>query len=85
MALDVDMIGGFLDGCADRGALVPEFRKEFPGVSIIRCDAFDMRDETPIKSTAGFDLYLVDGREHCVKITNDAGVATGVVVVEKKK
>ena len=85
MAVDVGLVEGFLEKWTDRVTLFPEFKKEFPGVSIIRCDAFDMRDETPIKSLTGYDLYLVDTRDHCVRITKDAQAATGVVVVEKKK
>lgn len=85
MGIDVDRIGDFLESCEDRSGLVPEFRKQFPGVSLTRCDPFDMREETPVKSIAGFDLYLVDGRDHCVKITADADVATGVVLAESRK
>jgi hypothetical protein len=29
-----------------------------------------------------FNLYLIDGREHCLKLTNDTETATGLVVAE---
>jgi hypothetical protein len=32
--------------------------------------------------TDKFNLYLIDGREHCLKMTNDYEVATGIVVAE---
>jgi hypothetical protein len=50
------------------------------GVSVMRCDALDMRDETPFRSYAGCDLFLVDGADHCWKITADPRRATGFVL-----
>jgi len=50
------------------------------GVSVMRCDALDMRDETPFRSYAGCDLFLVDGADHCWKITSDPQRATGFVL-----
>lgn len=85
MGVDIELIGAFLEGCKDRSLMVQEFRKQFPDVSLTRCDPYDMREETPVKSITGFDLYLVDGRDHCVKITQEAGVATGIVLAERKK
>lgn len=85
MAVDIEQIGAFLESCEDKSQVVPEFRKEFPGISLIRCDPYDMSEETPAKSIPGFDLFLVDGRDHCVKITRDAAVATGIVLAERKK
>ena len=29
-----------------------------------------------------FNLYLVDGREHCLSMTNNHEIATGVLVAE---
>ena len=28
----------------------------------------------------GFNLYLVDGRQHCLRLTSDLQVATGIVL-----
>ena len=85
MGIDIDRIGAFLEGCKDRSQMMLEFRKAFPGISLTRCDPYDMRDETPFRSITGFDLYLVDGRDHCVKITSEAEAATGIVLAERKK
>lgn len=85
MAVDIELIGAFLEGCKDRSQMTQKFRKQFPGVSLTRCDPYDMSEETPVKSVGGFDLYLVDGRDHCVKITHEADVATGIVLAERKK
>jgi len=51
----------------------------FPDLSFVRLSASDM-DEPPFRSLPDYNLYLLDGREHCVQITNDPTHATGVVV-----
>ena len=66
------------------GANVAAFRAAFPGVSLTRCDAGDMQDETPFRSHAQFDLYLIDARDHCVHMTADPAAATGVVLAKRR-
>lgn len=52
----------------------------FPGKSVTRCDASDMGAESPFRRFDAFDLYLVDGRDHCWRITGDPAEATGIVL-----
>lgn len=59
-----------------------EFRRRFPGVSFTRLDAPDVRGETPARICPPYQLYLLDGREHCVRLTNDLNAATGIVLVK---
>ncbi len=47
---------------------------------VTRCDAIDMREETPFRVYERVSLYLVDGRDHCWKITQDPAFATGVAI-----
>jgi hypothetical protein len=42
----------------------------------------DLPNNTPVIEHEGFNLYLIDGREHCLCLTNDYEVATGIVVAE---
>ena len=65
------------------GGSVTAFRAEFPGVTLTRCDAGDMRGETPFRSYAQFDLYLIDARDHCVHLTADPSAATGIVMAKR--
>lgn len=65
-------------------AAVAALRKIAPGVHAIRCDKTDIQDETPFRSYENCDLFLIDGRDHCVKITSDPAVATGLVVAPKR-
>ena len=46
------------------------------------CYDDDISDRTPVIETEQFNLYLIDGREHCLKMTNDYEAATGIVVAE---
>jgi hypothetical protein len=54
----------------------------FPNLSFVRMSASDL-DETPFRSLQHFNLYLLDGREHCVQLTDDPNLATGMVVAQK--
>lgn len=36
----------------------------------------------PVREADGFNLYLVDGRAHCMRFTSDLAAATGLVLAE---
>jgi hypothetical protein len=36
----------------------------------------------PVRRAAGFKVYLVDGRGHCMGFTTDMDAATGIVLAE---
>jgi len=55
-------------------------RQVAPGLMVTRCDAIDMREETPFRTYERLSLFLVDGRDHCWKITQDPTYATGVAI-----
>jgi hypothetical protein len=67
---------------ADSTALAG-FRRDFPGLSLTRCDLSDLGVEEPFRQYPRFNLYLIDASEHCVHFTADPARATGVVVAEK--
>lgn len=54
----------------------------FPGLSIIRCALADV-SEPPYRALEHFNLYLLDGREHCVQLTHDPECATGVLIATR--
>lgn len=60
------------------------FRSEFPGLTLTRCDALDMQEETPFRSYPTFDLYLLDASDHCVQLTTDPEAATGIVLAQRR-
>ncbi len=36
----------------------------------------------PYQAGDAFNLYLVDGREHCLKLTGDPEAATGILLAQ---
>ena len=61
---------------------LPMLKDCFPETSFLRMSASDI-DEEPFRSLSNYNLYLLDGREHCVQLTNDLSIATAVVVAQK--
>lgn len=80
----LDRIRSLLEGEGSAADRIASLRNTFPGVSLTRCDASDMDTETPVLQTQGFDVYLIDTSEHCVKITTQPEAATGLIVAEKR-
>jgi hypothetical protein len=62
-----------------------DFRRRFPGRSLTRCDASDMGADEPFRHFAAVDVYLVDSRDHCWRLTDDPSAATGVVLAQRKQ
>jgi len=62
--------------------VVAELRRRYPHLSWTRCDATDVT-ETPFRAYALFDVHLVDGADHCVRITPDLERASGFVVADR--
>jgi hypothetical protein len=55
-------------------------REAFADLHFTHCSDDDITVGRPVRTADGFNLYLVDGREHCVVLTNDSANATGVVL-----
>jgi hypothetical protein len=61
---------------------VSALRHDYPGIHFTYCMDDDLPNNTPMMELETFNLYLIDGREHCLRMTNDYELATGVVVAE---
>jgi len=59
-----------------------ELRTSYTGVHFTYCMDDDIGAQHPYQSHPGFNIYLVDGREHCLKLTNELEHATGLVLAE---
>lgn len=57
-------------------------RARHPEIHFTYCMDDDVGAETPFAEQPGFNLYLVDGREHCLKFTDELVAATGLVLAE---
>lgn len=80
----LDLATGVLTTLAPGMNPLPELRRELNGVVVTRCDADDMRGETPFRRLPGFDLFLVDTSGHCVQLVSDLNDASGIIVAAKK-
>jgi hypothetical protein len=59
---------------------VPAVRASFPDITISRCDADDMRDETPFCRVGDFDVFMVNTINICWEIINEPADATGLIL-----
>ena len=84
--LKIDLLDDFaaeLGGSVSLQRGAANLRSRYPGISFSCCDAADMSGEEPYRRYGGFDLYLVDGRGHCWRLTDDLVQAPGVIVAAR--
>ncbi len=62
--------------------LISSLRTEYPQIHFTYCMEDDIPNHEPVLETQGFNLYLVDGREHCLCLTQNYQHATGIVIAE---
>lgn len=61
---------------------ISQLRTEYPGIHFTYCMDDDIPNHEPLLECQGFNLYLVDGREHCLCLTHNYEHATGIVIAE---
>jgi hypothetical protein len=61
---------------------VSELRQQYQPIHFTYCMDDDLPNNKPVIERKDFNLYLIDGRDHCLCLTNDYEVATGIVVAE---
>lgn len=62
--------------------LVGNLRSEYPGIHFTYCMEDDLPNHEPMLEDESFNLYLVDGREHCLCLTRNYEHASGIVIAE---
>lgn len=63
------------------GQLLSHLRSAYPDIHFTYCMDADVIEEVPpVEKRSAFNVYLVDGREHCLRLTTDHNIATGVVL-----
>lgn len=78
----IDRVGELLSRRAVEESAVTELRQQFPDIHFTYCMDDDVIAATPLHEADGFNLYLIDSRNHCLSFTQDLNVATGIVVAE---
>jgi Family of unknown function (DUF6129) len=77
----LEQVIGQVQPSASFDALAQQLRAAFPGIHITVCGEDDVPPRlTPAAEGPVCRLYYVDANEHCLKLTTDAEVATGIVV-----
>ena len=61
-------------------AALTHLRQVYPGLYFTQCLDDDINDIEPVLRGAGINLYLVDGGQHCLNLTQDLQSARGVVL-----
>lgn len=62
--------------------VIQQLRLQYPKIHFTYCMDDDVCGPNPALEADGFNLYFIDGREHCLAFTNDNEIATGIVVAE---
>jgi hypothetical protein len=62
---------------------VDQLRGLFPDVHFTYCSEDDIHSGRPVEESEQFNIYLVDSREHCLSLTVDPEIATGMVIAER--
>ncbi len=61
---------------------ISELRQQYQSIHFTYCMDDDLPNNDPIIEKEAFNIYLIDGREHCLCLTSDYDIATGLVVAE---
>ena len=61
---------------------ISALRQHYQPIHFTYCMDDDLPNNTPVVEHKDFNLYLIDGREHCLCLTNNYDTATGIVVAE---
>jgi hypothetical protein len=84
-APDLATIEALLATADGARAGVQALRELFPRLPVTRCDASDVDTETAFRDWPHLSLFLVDGADHCWKLTTDPTRATGLVVAATRR
>jgi hypothetical protein len=85
MIIDEEMVANvarLANGKPVDDTLKEALKQTFPGIRFTLCSEDDIHAGKPVLQEQGFDLYLVGSSDHCLSLTNDFALATGVVIAE---
>jgi hypothetical protein len=79
----VDQIVAIITRAGLSTASVVALRDAFPGIHFTHCLDDDISAGiTAFREADGFNLYLIDGSQHCIAFTGSREKATGLVLAE---
>jgi hypothetical protein len=62
--------------------VMARLRGIYPGVHFTCCLDEEINDAKPVWESPRFNIYLVDSRNYCLRLTDSAEAATGLVLAE---
>ena len=77
-----EKIAGLLLGSSNGENPISSVRANFPGLTVTRCDAEDMRGEKPFVRAGNYDVFLVNTSNHCWQIIDELADAGGLVLAK---
>jgi hypothetical protein len=83
--ITVEQVQEIAGKIADLGvddSTVSTLRQSYPNIHFTYCMDDDLPNNNPVLEQEKFNMYLIDGREHCLCLTTDYQTATGIVVAE---
>ncbi|MBN2702254.1 MAG: hypothetical protein JXR29_12485 [Methylothermaceae bacterium] len=78
-----DLMTSIVDELSDRDldeTVVFSLRETYPDVHFTYCCDDDIVSGQPVVERPHFNVYLVDGSDHCLQLTGDCERATGLVL-----
>jgi hypothetical protein len=63
-------------------ATLARLRDRYPTLHFTRCLDEEINHIQPVQEGLGFNVYLVDSREHCPHLTDDFDNANGLALAE---
>ncbi|OUD15535.1 hypothetical protein [Thioflexithrix psekupsensis] len=78
----LDAVADYVEQHGLSEATLQQLRTQHAGVMFTYCMDDDIHSASPVLTRSGFNVYLVDTRDHCVTLTRDHEIASGVVLAE---
>lgn len=76
----VEAIAKVLNEEALQEATVFKLRQAHPGIHFTYCSDDDVGSCKAVWEQPDFNIYLVDGHDHCLKLTSEYSRATGLIL-----
>ncbi|MEJ2693105.1 MAG: DUF6129 family protein [Candidatus Thiodiazotropha sp.] len=79
---EIDRVAELLSEAALDDGSIDRLRSHFPNIHFTCCMDDDVCGVAPRLGGEGFNLYLIDSRDHCLTLTQDREIASGILVAE---
>lgn len=78
----IDAVAAAVTAAGLSETTVAVLREHFEDLHFTYCMDDEVCGPKPVREADGFNIYLVDGRDHCLKFTNEPAHASGLVLAE---